>query len=279
MGQSYVNGKFVDAKSASISLSDLACARGFAVNDYLRTYERRPFELERHLSRFEASAQFFKLAIPKSREEISLIIETLIASFPNEELGITLFLSGGLPQDYLLPDAEPSFAVKAGPLKTFPDLFYSEGIRACTTKHPRLFPKVKHCGYSSAILAFLENPGIDEIIYLNAKEELLEGGTTNFFAISKDAIYTASKEEVLEGVTRQIVTDLCLDLGLPLKEEAFPLSDLDQLESAFITSTNREVMPIKEFNGKTLLKHPFIELLQKAYKEYVSNYFLEHSSF
>jgi branched-chain amino acid aminotransferase len=53
----YLNGKFLDEKEAKISVYDLGLLRGYAVFDFLRTYNQKPFYLDDHLKRLLNSAK------------------------------------------------------------------------------------------------------------------------------------------------------------------------------------------------------------------------------
>jgi branched-chain amino acid aminotransferase len=57
----YLNGKFVDEKEAKISVYDLGLLRGYAVFDFLRTYNQKPFYLDDHLKRLLKSAKIIGL--------------------------------------------------------------------------------------------------------------------------------------------------------------------------------------------------------------------------
>jgi branched-chain amino acid aminotransferase len=57
----YLNGKFVDEKEAKISVYDLGLLRGYAVFDFLRTYNQKPFYLDDHLKRLLNSAKIIGL--------------------------------------------------------------------------------------------------------------------------------------------------------------------------------------------------------------------------
>lgn len=57
----YINGKFLDEKEAKISVYDLGLLRGYAVFDFLRTYNQKPFYLDDHLKRLLNSAKLIGL--------------------------------------------------------------------------------------------------------------------------------------------------------------------------------------------------------------------------
>ena len=56
----------------------------------------------------------------------------------------------------------------------------------------------------------------------------------------------------LPGVTRALVIDICAEQGIDLEQVNAPLSDLQDADSAFLTSTLRGVQPIETVNGKRL---------------------------
>ena len=45
----YIDGEFIDESEAVLPVTDLAILRGYAVFDFLRTYNGHPFHLEAHL--------------------------------------------------------------------------------------------------------------------------------------------------------------------------------------------------------------------------------------
>ena len=55
---------------------------------------------------------------------------------------------------------------------------------------------------------------------------------------------------ILAGVTRAIVIDLCLEAGIPVRQDALPESDLANVDEAFLTGSTTEVMPVVTVNGR-----------------------------
>jgi hypothetical protein len=56
-------------------------------------------------------------------------------------------------------------------------------------------------------------------------------------------VYTAGSG-VLEGTVRRLVLEVCATNGIPVSVTAPRLSDIDQWDGAFLTSTSRLVLPI-----------------------------------
>ena len=101
----YVDGEFTPEDRASIPVNDLGVIRGYGVFDFMRTYNMRPFFLEEHIRRLEASARLIELAMPATRREIyGINLETLSRNRGHmAEAEIRLVITGGLSPDGITP--------------------------------------------------------------------------------------------------------------------------------------------------------------------------------
>lgn len=238
----YINGKYVPESEAKISVFDLSILRGFSVFDYLRTYKKRPFHLWDHLERLNYSAENLKLKIPCSLEEIAKIIDSLIELNRLEEAGIKIIITGGVSTDQFTPQTA-SLIILVFALTKYPKCFYTKGISAITTSLARSFPKLKTTQYIPAIVTLQANHQAKEAIYLNQARELLEATTSNFFCFKKNTLYTCNSDEILLGITREIILKLAAP-KFPIKFFPITYEELSTVDEAFITSSNKEVMPI-----------------------------------
>ncbi len=66
----FIDGQWVTAQDAKISIFDLTVLRGFGVFEFLRTYKRIPFLMEEHIDRLFHSASEMGVEVPYSREKI-----------------------------------------------------------------------------------------------------------------------------------------------------------------------------------------------------------------
>src|SRR5947209_20503615 len=74
----YVGGQWVHPDGAVISINDVAVLRGYSAFEGLRTYNRRPFNLDRHLTRLNLSVDLFELEVPWSCDSSRTIIPEVI---------------------------------------------------------------------------------------------------------------------------------------------------------------------------------------------------------
>lgn len=245
-------------EEATLSPLDLSVLRGFGVVDYLRSYGKEPFRLRDHLERFISSAKEIGLTVPKSIEEMEEIVYELIERGGFVETSIKVVLTGGISEDQLMPEGAPTFFAVAYPLKPFPEKYFQEGIQITTACYERPFPKAKSTVYLPAIMA-LKKGGID-VLFFNQKGELLETGTANFFALKEGKIITP-KEGVLEGITRKVVGEL-----IDVEERIIHKDEIKDFEGAFLTSSNKEVMPVVQIDNivinNRIIPRTILDLMQ-----------------
>lgn len=271
----YINGKFVEQEEAKISVLDLSILRGFAAFDYLRTYRKKPFHLWEHLLRLQYSCEEMGIVLPKSLDEIEKIVLTLLERTDFPEASLKLIVTGGVSPDQITPLAEASHLIAfAYPLSVPPESYYLDGIDVITTRLNRSLPTCKTTQYTSAIAAMqkAKSPRPKEILYVNDKEEILEATTSNFFGFKKGILHTCCSEGVLTGITREVVLRL-VDGIFPVEKRALSLQELSSVEEAFITASNKEVLPVVEIDGQKIGNGkvgPRTKELMRLFREYTA---------
>jgi branched-chain amino acid aminotransferase len=255
-----VNGSVVPAEEARVSVLDNGFTFGDAVYETLRTYNRRPFELHRHLTRLRASSGRLGFDIPTDDVELGRQLDTLLDRAGNSESYIRLIVSRGMGDISYHFDrvVGPTIVMVVKPLEPFPESAYRDGIDVAVVKvrrnHPNaLDPAIKSCNLLNNILAVREAQarGAEEALLLNARGELAEGASTNVFVVKNGSVRTPPLAAgILAGITREVLFGLCEGLRLPFREEAIPLEALGAADEAFVTSSTREAMPIRTVDGR-----------------------------
>ncbi|MCR4263453.1 MAG: aminotransferase class IV, partial [Candidatus Roizmanbacteria bacterium] len=88
-----------------------------------------------------------------------------------------------------------------------------------------------------------------EVLYLNRHRHILEGTTSNFFAVIGGKLVTP-KEGILFGITRGVVIELAKKLKIPVIETDLLYSQISLFDEACITASNKEVMPVVKIDDK-----------------------------
>jgi branched-chain amino acid aminotransferase len=129
-------------------------------------------------------------------------------------------------------------------LTPLPPSSYQKGVKTVTCGVHRLVPKAKLTNFiasASEIRGQLPEQVHEALMVFENK--ILEGLSSNFFAIKDGTVWTA-EEGVLSGVTRSVVLDEIRQEGIPLHLWALPVADVPVIQEAFITSSSRGILPV-----------------------------------
>ncbi len=249
----YVDGKFIPSDKAVIPVDDLSIIRGYGVCDIIRTYKGKPYFLDEHILRLKKSATRVGLALPFSQTEIkNIVLQTLGHNPDIEEANIRIVLTGGSSYDFFTPMENPRLIVMVTPIQKLPEYWYLNGIKTITIHQERQVPDAKITSYIQAALALkkAKAQGAVEAIYVNGRNEALEGTTSNLFAFFKDRLVTPD-HGVLHGITRELI----LSLGhrfFTVEERPLTLEKLLQANEVFITGTNKGVVPVIQIDDRSI---------------------------
>lgn len=276
-----VNGIVVPAEEARVSVLDNGFAFGDSVYEVLRTYAGLAFEPGRHFRRLRASAARLGFEVPGTDRDLLAQVDGLLARAPKGESYIRIIVTRGVG------DCSYDFAKVVGPtvvmiqkpLAAYPARHYEEGIRVAAVdirrNHPRaLDPAIKSSNLLNNILAAREaqSRGCDEPLLLNQEGFLAEGASTNLFVVWEGAFLTPPLSAgILAGITREVVIELLAGLGLPCHEKPLQLDALLGADEAFMTSTTREVVPVRQVDD-TLIGDgrpgPYTARVMDAFRAY-----------
>ncbi len=233
-----------DTPYTAYSLADAAPHEPEGVYTVTRTFEgHKTLYLDAHLDRLEDSAQREGIPLHLARGALRAALRQLIARGGYEDTRFRITVPREAP-DRLYLALEPQPALPPGAK--------SQGVRAQTLSIRRMNPRSKTTAWiqqrqaASAEVA----PEVYETLLLDEAGYILEGSSSNFYAIQAGTLYTA-EEGILSGISRRALLD-CLGDLLPLRRDPVHLDDLPALEEAFITSSSRGVVPVVVINGQPI---------------------------
>ncbi len=250
-----VNGTVTPAEEARVSVLDNGFTFGDSVYETLRTYGGRPFHLGRHLDRLRHSADRLRIALPVPDAELGARLDALLAAAANDESYIRIIVSRGQGDiSYRFQRVVgPTVVMVVKPLEPQPARFYQEGCAVILSSVRRnhrqaLDPGIKSCNLINNILAMQEaqDKGALEPLMLNHDGDLAEGAGSNVFLVKDGGLLTPPLDAgILPGVTRALVLEQAHELGLRAREETLRAGDLLGADEVFITSTLKELMPVR----------------------------------
>jgi branched-chain amino acid aminotransferase len=229
------------------SVNDVAIGLPAGVYTTLRTYGReKALGLRAHMDRLFSSAEIIRSVVKIDRGLIQRLMRVAINEFSfsdNLRLRIHIDMTTTPGDIYILVDpiSLPSVDEK------------KHGVNVITREMHREQPLAKTTSFIAVAESLRKTipEGINEVLMIGAGGELLEGLSSNFFAIKNRMIWTA-EEGVLAGITRAIVIKTIEKLGLDLNHTAYPSEDIHHMTEAFLTSTSRGVLPIRTIDNFTI---------------------------
>jgi branched-chain amino acid aminotransferase len=253
----FLDGIVVAPADARISVFDRGFLYGDSIVEVMRTQRGRPVDLGAHLDRLERGAQLVRMRPPPRPVLVQALDATLTAA-AEPEARIRLMLTRG-PGDMRVPLAElgpPCPVIIVEPLTLPPRELYERGlavqILGAMPSAVASVPGVKPGSNLGAVLAVAaaRDLGADEAIRLDPSGRVVEGATSNVFAVIGGRVLTPPVDlGLLPGVTRGRVLALCASDGLAAAEAAFSVDELRAAGEAFVTSSIRGVVPIAAIDG------------------------------
>lgn len=208
-----------------------------------RTYDHnKAIRLENHLERLEETAQLAHKPVVLERLSLREALRNVIDEYPGKKdlrIRVVLDLEVALGEIYLMAEL----------LKTPPHGAYRRGVRVITCQLQRDNPKAKLTGsipIADKIREQLQT-GVEEVLMIDEAGRILEGLTSNFFAVKGGGIWT-NEERVLSGITRSLVLDETVRIELPVNFRSIMITEIPNLEEAFITSSSRGILPVKQID-------------------------------
>jgi branched-subunit amino acid aminotransferase/4-amino-4-deoxychorismate lyase len=267
------NGKIVPKSEANINISDKGYFFDFAVYSSVKVIRGKIFSPEYHVDRLLESARFIDLGHQFSREEILGWLDLLVKKNKIGDALLRLVLIGDADNN-----REAKFyAFPITGLTYYPDKVYKGGIKVITYRGERRWPNSKTKDLLLGFLAYREakKQGANEALLVDNDGNIREGTQSNFFAIKGDTLIRSPREKVLGGITEKII--LASVAGkFKVKEEDIPLAKLKDYDEFFISSTTRNVIPIRQIDEIDVSSDfPKIKTIQKLFKDYYHEHFLE----
>jgi branched-subunit amino acid aminotransferase/4-amino-4-deoxychorismate lyase len=253
--------------------------RGYGVFEFFEIINRKPFYLKDHLKRFLNSAKILKIEHSFSIEDLEKIVFETLKKNKNFKDGFgRMILTGGDSKDSLFAK-KPNLYFFLEEKRELPEIFYQKGAKVITKVFERVLPKAKTLCYAESILNLKEakKKGALEVLICNEKGEILEGTTSNFFAVIKNKIFTPPSEKILEGVTRKIVFEICKKLKIEVKERKILKKEIKNFDEAFLTSTTKKILPVTRIDnikiGKSAgeITKKIMEEFEKIRKNFAKN--------
>jgi branched-chain amino acid aminotransferase len=263
----YVNGSVVDESTATVNIFDHGFTVGDGVFETIAVRHGQGFAVAEHLTRLAHSAVCLGLPRP-DLEALFAAVEQTVAANPGIDRGAlrVTYTSGPGTVGSGRTGSTPTLVVAIRELPAYDSL-----AEVITVPWPRnewgALSGIKTTSYAENALALADahRQGASEAIFANTQGNLCEGTGTNVFVVINGQLATPPVSAgCLAGITRGLVIER---LGLTVDQRDVPLEVLYMADEAFLTSSTRDVQPIRSVDGRGIptCPGPVTEQAMRAY--------------
>jgi len=251
----FFGGEFVSRGRAAVSIDDRGFLFGDAVYEVIRAVRGRFIEPERHLRRLARSLR--EVGLPAPALDLLAVAADLIRrnDLGGREATVYAQVSrGAAPRQHAFPPSgtPPTVLVTATPFTprtdliaggvaviTLPDVRWSR----CDIKSVNLLPNVlaaQRAAEAGAFEAILVRDGV-----------VTEATRSNVLAVVGGVVRThPTGPLILPGVTREVVLELAVGAGIPVREKELGADELFAAEEVLLTGTTADVTPVVVVDGR-----------------------------
>lgn len=218
-------------------------------------------KMNAHLDRLEDSARRADIALRYDRAQLRAALRACILDYNKGDVRWRVTVGKDQP-DQLIITLEPFTPIAPALIEN--------GVRVVTVEDAvRANAAAKTTGWMHQRGAYTPPAGIYETILLDSDGAMLEGLSSNFYAIRDGVLYTSPADVVLPGISRLIALEVAAGI-IPVTLTAPHINE--RHDEAFITSASRGIVPVIEINGTAIgdgTPGPLTRQLRAAYQAWI----------
>lgn len=261
--QIWLNGRFVERDSASISVFDAGLQHGVGLFETMIARHGAAFRGREHMERLAHSARELLLS---DRLRVEPLVEAINATVQRNGLSearVRLTLTGGdlnMLQSQGKSQVDPTILIVAQPPTVYPDAFFEHGVMV-TIAQGRDNPFLPMAGHKTLnywprihALQRAAASRAGECLWLSATNHLSAGSVSNIFLVQDGLLQTplargephdgSIPSAVLPGITRTAIFELADTFEIDVHKGLLALDDLRRADEAFLTNSSWGVLPV-----------------------------------
>ena len=245
--QVYINGNYVPADQAGVSVFDAGLLHGASVFTTMLAHNGVVFRFDRHLARLFGDAERIGLRHAATAEELTGAAAELLRINELDEARVRITLTPGAVGG----EGRPTTLITASAAVTRPE-WYEKGLGVIVSgvrqdEHDPLTGVKTGC-YLKRVMAYqaAAAAGADEALWFTMSGHLAEACYCNVFLVRGGELFTPPLDTpVLPGIVRQAVLELCEKLAIPAHDDE-PLTgeEVTSADEIFLTSSVAGLRPV-----------------------------------
>lgn len=212
---------------------------------------------DRHIKRIKKSCNLLNIKFPEEEMLFKYKEKILSKAQKNQcKSGVLKIIItrgvGGRGYKYE-ENMTPTIIFQVSPKPNLSKIIYEDGVdvifcRKSITRNENL-SGYKHLNRLDSVLSRSEwnDPKIFEGIFLDKRENIIEGTMTNIFMLKKNTIYTPSINcSGIKGIMRQIAIEKCKKIFDAIVIDKIPKKEFLSSDSIFLTNSILKILPIRK---------------------------------
>jgi len=280
--QIFLNEKYISESEAEISILDRGFLFGDGVYELIPVYNGKPFLLNDHLDRLDASLSLIGMKKYTSQTlSISKIIAEIISKNNLSNSFVYIQITRGIQnqrQHVFNTKINPTVLVMSQNYKTFNDEEIKKGFKAVIHDDYRWSrANIKCTSLLGNVLLknYAENNDAYETI-LTRDKKITEGSASNvFFVKNKEILTPKLGNNILSGITRNLILATLNKNKFNTQECDIHVDDIENMDEVWCSSSTNSVVPIIKINNKdvgTGKVGNFSKEIHRLIQEYISKY-------
>jgi branched-chain amino acid aminotransferase len=275
------NDRIREASDTSLSAGQVGLLAGWGVFTTLRVADGVLFAFERHWARLARDAAAIHVPLPSDPATVQRQLLELVDA--NGARNATLRLvfvrntgsmwagpSTGRPSDVIALTADSKEWGDSVKLAYVPNARHAA--------NPFSGTKILSWAFNLTWVENAQARGLDEVILLNERGQVAECTSANIFAANGNQVWTPPLNAgCLPGITREVLLGEIHVPGIQITEKELIPADLEAADEVFITSTTRNLLPVREIEGKKIGRSDRVcTTLSAAFGAFVARYIADH---
>jgi branched-chain amino acid aminotransferase len=277
------NDRIHEASEPVLAPGQVGLLAGWGVFTTLKVADGVPFAFERHWARISRDAVAMHVPLPGDPEALrQRLLELVEANHAyNSTLRLVIVRNGG--------------GMWAGPSNgrasdvvalTADSKDWGEGVKLGIVPHGRhaacefATTKILSWAMNLTWVETAQQRGLDEVILLNEHGDVAECTSANIFASCGGQVWTPPVSSgCLPGITRELLLGEIHVPGIQIVEKKLTPAELEAADEVFITSTTRNLLPVRQIEGKAIGRTDQTRpKLSQAFGDYVARYVAVHKA-
>ncbi len=264
-----LNGRFVRAEKAVVSVFDRSFQLGDGLFETLRVIRGCPIQWRAHWRRFAATARWLNIRLPFSGPACRASLNELLNRNGVRDAILRLHLSRGPGQRGYSPKGavNPTLLMALYPAPVVePGQPRTVRLGLSSFRLDSHNPTQQHKS-SSRVLHVLakaeaDNDGYDDALLLDARGRVLEATSSNIFWFRGQTLVTPPLSAgILPGTTRAHVIKLAKRKGLAVEEQLASVAQIVRGKGAFLTVSTSGIIAVTKIGNHRVAASPMMREL------------------